>query len=140
MHFREVTPERTLLVELAYDESLAAELRAFAEAAGLQSAWVLGSGALRTAELAVYDQDEFDPEAVAFDEPLEMPVFAATIGTGDETPTVSARAVLARPSGQALAGRLESATVFGGEAVVWAFEESLERTPAEETGMDRYAL
>lgn len=140
MHFREVSPDRTLLVELAYDESLRGELRAFAEKAGIESAWVLGTGALRTAELAVYEQDELEYETVAYDEPLEMPLFAATIGSENGTPTVSARAVLARPSGQALAGRLEEATVFGGEAVVWAFEESLDRTPSADTGMDRFEL
>ncbi|MFP4530955.1 MAG: PPC domain-containing DNA-binding protein [Halodesulfurarchaeum sp.] len=140
MHFREVTPDRTLLVELAYDEPLRAELRAFADAAAIESAWVLGTGALRSAELAVYDQDALEYGTVAYDEPLEMPLFAATIGTENGAPTASARAVLARPSGQALAGRLESATVFGGEAIVWAFEESLDRTPSAQTGMDRFEL
>jgi hypothetical protein len=140
MHFREVTPERTLLVEFAYDESLAAELAAFAEAAGLESAWVLGSGALRGAELAVYDQDALVSETVAYDEPLEMPLVTGTIAAGGDSPDVGLQAVLARPSGQALAGRLESATVFGGQALVWGLAESLDRERDPDTGMDRLAL
>ena len=140
MHFREVTPDRTLLVEFAYDEPLAAELAAFAKAAAIDSAWVLGSGALRGAELAVYDQDELRSESVAYDEPLEMPLFAGTIATDGESADVQLQALLARPSGQAIAGRLESATVFGGQALVWGFEESIGRERDPDTGMDRLTL
>jgi hypothetical protein len=136
MRFQEVSPDRTLLVDLAYDEPLHAELAALVEAADLESAWILGSGAVREAELASYDQDDFEFEAVRFDEPLELPVFAGTV----TAEAVQVRAVLSRPSGQALAGRLDSATVFGGEALVWGFEEPLEREPDEATGLDRLAL
>ncbi|MDZ7849960.1 MAG: PPC domain-containing DNA-binding protein [Halodesulfurarchaeum sp.] len=139
MHAREVSPDRTLLVEFAYDESLRSELRAFADAAEIESAWVLGTGALRSAELAVYDQDDLESRLVSYDEPLEMPLFTGTVTTGD-TPDVQLQAVLARPSGQALAGRLDSATVFFGQALVWTFEESLDRERDPDTGMDRLAL
>ncbi|MFW5919412.1 MAG: PPC domain-containing DNA-binding protein [Halanaeroarchaeum sp.] len=140
MHAQEVTPEHTLLVELEYDESLSSELAAIAESTDLESAWVLGTGALREAELAVYDQDEFATESVTVDEPLELPIFTGTITTTAETPDVQVQGVLARPSGQALAGRIESATVFSGTVLVWGFSESLpkERDPA--TGMDRFSV
>lgn len=140
MRFQEVTPERTLLVDLEYDESLAGELSAATESAGLESAWVLGSGGLRAAELAFYDQDEFTRETVAFEEPLELPVFTGTITTTGDTPAVQVQGVLARPSGQALAGRIETATVFGGNALLWGFDESLERDPDPATGLDRFVL
>ncbi len=135
MHFQEVTPERTMLVELAYDEPLASELAAFAEAAGLESAWVLGTGAVRDVELAVYDQDELAERSVSLDEPLAMPLFTGTVTTAGETPQAHLHGVFARPSGQALAGRLSSATVFGAEAMVWELAESIERETDETTGM-----
>lgn len=140
MRFQEVTQERTLLVELDYDEPLASELAALAESAGLETAWVLGTGAVRDAELAVYDQDDLGTTTVAFDEPLEMPLFTSTITTAGETQTARTHGVFARPSGQALAGRLVSATVFGGEAIVWGLGESLGREPDDATGMDRLIL
>lgn len=138
MRFQEVTPDRTLLVELAYDEPLAGELRALAEAADLGTAWILGAGALRGAELGAYDQDEYALDTVSYDEPLAMPLFQATVAAEDQ-PDVRIHAVLARPSGQALAGRVTDATVFGGEALVWGFEESIARETDAATGMDRFA-
>ena len=140
MRFQEVTQERTLLVELGYDESLASELLSLAEAADLGTAWLLGTGAVREAELAIYDQDELVPIGVTVDEPLAMPVFTGTITTTGETRNVRIHGVLARQSGQALAGRIEAATVFGGEAVVWGFAESFDRTPDDATGMARLSL
>jgi predicted DNA-binding protein with PD1-like motif len=140
MHAQEVTPERTLLVDLEYDESLSSELAAVAESADLESAWVLGTGAVREAQVAVYDQNEFTAESVAFDEPLELPVFTGPITTTDESPASQVQGVLARPSGQALAGRIESATVFGGTAIVWGLAESLSRDPDPATGVDRLSL
>ena len=140
MHAQEVTPAHTLLVELEYDESLSSELAAIAESTDLESAWVLGTGAVREAELAVYDQDEFAAESVAFDEPLELPIFTGTITTTPETPDVQVQGVLARPSGQALAGRIESATVFSATVLVWGFSESLPKESDPATGMDRFSV
>lgn len=139
MRFQEVRPERTLLVELAFDEPLSGELLALAEAADLETAWVLGTGALRNAELGIYDQDDYALETVRYDEPLEMPLFAATVATAGDSSSVQIQAVLARPSGQALAGCVTEATVFGGEALVWGFEESIARETDAATGMDRFA-
>lgn len=138
MYFQEVTPERTLFVELAYDEPLAGELRSLADEAGLETAWILGTGALRAVELGSYDQDEYALETVTYDEPLEMPLFTATVTTAEAT-DVRIQAVLARPSGQAVAGRVIEGTVFGGRALVWGFEESIARETDAATGMDRFA-
>jgi len=140
MRFQEVGPARPLLVDFAYDEELLAELRSFATAAAVQTAWVVGTGALREAEIGVYDQDDYEVHTVSYDEPLELPLFAGTITTGDGDPTVQLRGVLARPSGQALAGQLVSATVFGGEAAVWDYEASIDRETDAATGMDRLDL
>ena len=140
MRFQEVGPARPLLVDLAYDEGLLAELRSFAAAAAVETAWVVGTGALREAEIGIYDQDDYERRTVRYDEPLELPLFAGTITTAGEDPDVQLRGLLARPSGQALAGHLVSATVFGGQAAVWDFEASIARETDAATGMDRLDL
>ncbi|MFW6384123.1 MAG: PPC domain-containing DNA-binding protein [Halodesulfurarchaeum sp.] len=140
MRFQEVEPARPLLVDFDYDAGLRAELRSAVRAAGVETAWVTGTGALREAEIGVYDQDDYEVHTVRYDEPLEMPGFAGTITTDGDGIDVQVRGVLARPSGQALAGRLVSATVFGGQALVRGFEEPIDRETDAATGMDRLAL
>lgn len=46
---------------------------------------------------------------------------------------------LSRPSGQALAGRIERATVFGGQAIMRGFEDELTYKRDDATGMERLA-
>ena len=140
MHFQAVTVGQTLLARLDHGESLLAELAALAEEADIESAWFVGSGAVQDADLSIFDQDEFEAETVSFDEPLEMPVLTGTITQGDDGPEILARAVLARPSGQAIAGTLESATVFGVEVSVQTFEDALDRETDEATDMPLLTL
>ncbi|WP_331235204.1 PPC domain-containing DNA-binding protein [Natronorarus salvus] len=59
--------------------------------------------------------------------------------TGRREREVRTYATFARPSGQALAGRLQGATVLTGECYLRAFDDSFERV-AEETGLDTLDL
>jgi hypothetical protein len=61
-------------------------------------------------------------------------------GTAETEPHVRAQAVLARPTGQPLAGQLEAATVFGADLYVQTFDESIARERDDATDMDRLAL
>jgi hypothetical protein len=154
MHYQAVTVDRTLLVTLEYGADLAGELAAAADAADVASAWFVGWGAVEDAELAYYDQDAFEWETVTFEEPLSMPLLMGSVsreagvnegadesgeGDGPGDPAATVTAVFSRPSGQAVAGRVERATVFGGEAVVQGFAEPLSREPDDATGMERLA-
>ncbi len=60
--------------------------------------------------------------------------------TGRREHEIRAYATFARPSGQALAGRLRGATVITGECYVRAFDGSFERVPDGETGIDTLDL
>lgn len=205
MHVQEVAVGPSLLATLDHGEPLIGELEALAEAASIDTAWVVGAGAVQDATLGYYDQDEFVTETVEFPEPLGMPFLQATITSGNrhagaerdaddegyaddeedadekrdagakdevgeeenagaedragvggeagsdddppgergpaETePHVRAQAVLARPTGQPLAGQLEAATVFGADLYVQTFDESIARERDDATDMDRLAL
>lgn len=140
MHYTEVTVGRTLLATLDHGESLLGDLAALATEADVDSGRVIGFGAVQDAELASYDQDAFETETVAFPEPLGMPLLSGTITTGADGPEIRATAVLARPSGQPIAGLLERATVFEAEIAVRTFEESLGRSRDDATGTERLSL
>lgn len=140
MHFQEVTVGRTLLATLEHGESLVEELERVAAEADLESAWFAGWGAVQDADLATFDQDEFESETVSFTEPLCLPVLLGTITRAEDGFDVTARAVLSRPSGQALAGVLESATVFGVEVRLDVFDEPLGREVDDATDMSLFAL
>ncbi len=136
MDYQAVTPSQTLLVTLEYGAPLAGELEAAAAEADLASAWVAGSGAVEDVEIGFYDQDAFERESVTFDEPLQMPVVAGTIAETGDGPSAAVSAVFARPSGQAISGTVEAATVFGGEMLVQGFEEPLSRQVDDASGME----
>ena len=136
MDYQAVTPSRTLVVTLEYGAPLAGELEAAATEADLASAWVAGSGAVEDVELAIYDQDAFERETVSFEEPLQMPFATGTIADTEDGPEAAVSGVFARPSGQAVAGMVADATVFGGEMVVQGFEEPLSRQKDDASGME----
>ncbi|MFB6135979.1 MAG: PPC domain-containing DNA-binding protein [Halobacteriaceae archaeon] len=136
MHHREVTGEREFLCRPQHGEEWLAELEAFAAAEDVASAWVVGFGAVEDATVRYYDQDEFAFRSVDFDEPLSMPAFVGNVTRADGDPTAEGGVVLSRRSGQALAGRLDRATVFAGELRVRSFEESLERERDDLTDLD----
>jgi len=156
MDYQAVTPSRSLVVTLEYGAGLAGELEAAAAAADLASARFVGAGAVEDAEIGYYDQDEFEYATVSFEEPLGMPVVQGMIArveesvpTGEQPPAEerpddeTARrpeadiwGVFARPSGQAIAGEVIEATVFGGQVFVQGFEEPLGRERHDATGMD----
>jgi len=127
MDAREVTGEREFVVRLGYGEDWCEEIEAFTVAADVDAGWFHATGAVEDAELAYYDQDEFAYETVTYDEPLEVAACTGTIAMRDGEPEALVRAVLSRPSGQAVAGVLRRATVFDGELYCRVFEDPLTR-------------
>ena len=140
MHYQEVTVGSTVLATLEYGADWGTELEAVARAAGIESGWFFGTGAVEDAELVYYDQDEFAPVSVEYDEPLQVPLAMGTISRAAEEPSARTGAVLSRPSGQGLAGVLERATVFGGEVYLQGFEESIPRETDDATDMDLFSV
>jgi len=138
MRSRELTVDREFACRLEGGADLREEIESFAAGEGIDSAWFNATGAVSDAELWFYDRAAAEYESVAFDEPLELAACVGSVSTLSGEPFAHSRAVLSRSSGQALAGYLNAATVFSGEAYVRSFEESLVRERDGETGLDRW--
>ena len=136
MHYRavETTGEYVARLETGADwrreiESLAAEVEA-------DAAWFTGLGSLRDATVWFYDQDDREYQPVSFDEPLEVAACVGNVSLLSGERFAHTHAVLSRADGTALAGHLDAGEVFAGELYLRTFDEPLERSPDEATGLD----
>jgi len=69
-----------------------------------------------------------------------MAACVGNISILDGDPFAHTHAVLSRPDGEAVAGHLDSASVWAGELHVRAFEDSLVREHDEPTDLDLWEL
>ncbi|WP_224270565.1 PPC domain-containing DNA-binding protein [Haloprofundus salinisoli] len=136
MNYREVTSSREFLARLETGADWREEIEEFAEREGIESAWFNAMGAVQDADVWFYDQADKEYRSVQFDEPLEVAACVGNVALLDGEPFAHTHAVLSRPSGQALAGHLNAATVFAGEVYLRAFDESLERDHDDVTDLD----
>ena len=136
MNVREVESDGEYLLSFDNGADWRGELERFARANDVESAWFNAMGAVSDAEVWFYDQDDQEYAAVTFDEPLEVAACVGNVARLDGEPFAHTHAVLSRPSGQALAGHLDAATVFAGEAYVRTFAEPLVREHDETTDLD----
>ncbi|WP_224333300.1 PPC domain-containing DNA-binding protein [Haloprofundus halobius] len=136
MNYREVNASREFLARLETGADWREEIEEFAEREGIDSAWFNAMGAVQDADVWFYDQEEKEYRSVQFDEPLEVAACVGNVALLDGEPFAHTHAVLSRPSGQALAGHLNAATVFAGEVYLRAFDESLERDHDDVTDLD----
>jgi len=138
MRYREVESAGEYLARLEMGSDWRGEIEALARAAGVEAGWFGAVGAVRDAELWFYDQDGAQYRSVTFDEPLTVAACAGSVARLDGDLYAQPRAVLARESGQAVAGHLERGTVFDGEVHLRAFAEPLVREPDDVTGLDTW--
>lgn len=138
MRYREVKPAGEYLARLETGGDWRGEIEALAREAGVEGGWFDAVGAVRDAELWFYDQAGGEYRSVTFDEPLTVAACAGSVARLEGDLYAQPRAVLARESGQALAGHLESGTVFDGEVHLRAFAEPLVREPDDVTGLDTW--
>ena len=136
MHYREVEVDREFVVRLETGRDWRAEIEELADDEELDAAWFYGLGAVMDAELWFYDQDDQEYRSVDFDEPLEVAACVGNVSWLDGERFAHTHAVLSRRNGQALAGHLNSATVFAGELQVREFDTSLEREHDPTTDLD----
>ena len=136
MHYREVEVTREFVVRLETGRDWRAEIEELADDEELDAAWFYGLGAVMDAELWFYDQDDQEYRSVDFDEPLEVAACVGNVSWLDGERFAHTHAVLSRRNGQALAGHLNSATVFAGELQVREFDTSLEREHDPTTDLD----
>ncbi|RLM56761.1 DUF296 domain-containing protein [Halobellus sp. Atlit-31R] len=136
MHYREVDASREFLLRLETGADWRTEIEEFAALEEIDAAWFQAMGAVRDAEVWFYDQEDKEYRSVTFDEPLEVAACVGNVSYLDGERFAHTHAVLSRPSGQALAGHLNAATVFAGEVYLRAFEDGLEREHHEPTDLD----
>ena len=136
MDYRELSPDREFLARLETGADWREEIESLAVEEDVDAAWFNAMGAVQDAVVWFYDQQEGEYESVEFEEPLEMAACVGNISYLDGERFAHTHAVLSRPSGQALAGHLDAATVFAGEVYMRTFEEPLEREHDEETDLD----
>jgi predicted DNA-binding protein with PD1-like motif len=136
MNYREVTTTGEYLARLDTGADWRAEIEALAGDVDADAAWFAAMGAVQDAELWYYDQDDCEYQSVTFDEPLEVASCVGNVSLLEGERFAHTHAVLSRPSGQSLAGHLDSATVWAGEVYLRAFEDELRREYDETTELD----
>ncbi|ADE02505.2 MULTISPECIES: PPC domain-containing DNA-binding protein [Haloferax] len=136
MNARAVTVSEEYLARLEHGADWREEIEEFCARKDIESAWFNAMGAVQDAELWFYDQTDQEYQSVTFDEPLEVAACVGNVALLDGEPFAHTHAILSRRSGQALAGHLDSATVFAGELNLRAFEEPLERDHDAVTDLD----
>ena len=136
MHAREVSASREFVARPEYGADWREEIEGLAAEEGIDAAWFSGLGAVQDAELWYYDQFEQEYRSVSFEEPLEVATCVGNVSLLEGEPFAHTHAVLSRPTGQAVAGHLNAATVFAGEVHLRAFEAPLEREREEVTDLD----
>ncbi|WP_458185910.1 PPC domain-containing DNA-binding protein [Haladaptatus sp. NG-WS-4] len=136
MDYREVTGEREFVARLGHGADWRAEIESLADDEGIDAAWFVAMGAVQDAEVWFYDQTDQEYREVRFDEPLEVASCVGNVSLLDGERFAHTHAVLSRRSGQALAGHLDSATVFAGEVYMRTFDEPLVREHDDSTDLD----
>ncbi|PSP84380.1 DNA-binding protein [Halobacteriales archaeon QS_6_64_34] len=117
-----------------------AEIETFADEEGIDAAFFYGLGAVEDAEVWFYDQNRQEYDSMVYAEPLEVAACVGNVSWLEDERFAHTHAVLSRPDGEAIAGHLNSATVWAGELYVRAFETELERAHDEPTDLDLWEL
>ena len=136
MNYREVESSAEYVARLETGADWREEIESLARAEDVEAGWFTAMGAVQDADVWFYDQEETEYQSVTFDEPLEVAACVGNVSLLEGETFAHTHAVLSRPSGQALAGHLDSATVWAGEVYLRACEEPLERAHDEATDLD----
>ena len=136
MNYREVTVTGEYVARLETGADWRAEIEDLAREVDAEAGWFTAIGSVEDVEVWFYDQDDREYQSVDFEEPLEVAACVGNVSLLDGELFAHTHAVLSRRSGQALAGHINTATVFAGELYFRAFEEPLRREYDETTALD----
>ncbi|WP_262179147.1 PPC domain-containing DNA-binding protein [Haloarcula laminariae] len=140
MDYRSVETSEEYVCRLDHGADWRAEIESLADDEGIDAAFFYGLGAVKDAEVWFYDQDRMEYDSMVFSEPLEVAACMGNVSWLDGERFAHTHAVLSRPDGEAIAGHLNSATVWAGELYVRAFDAELERVHDEPTDLDLWEL
>lgn len=136
MNYREVTVTDEYVARLETGADWRGEIEALASEVDAEAGWFTAIGSVSDAEIWFYDQSDCEYQSVTFEEPLEVAACVGNVSLLEGELFAHTHAVCSRASGQALAGHIDSATVFAGECHFRAFEEPLTREYDETTALD----
>ena len=136
MNYREVTVTGEYVARLETGADWRAEIESLASKVDADAGWFSAIGSVEDAEVWFYDQADGEYQSVEFNEPLEIAACVGNVSRLDGELFAHTHAVLSRRSGQALAGHINTATVFAGELYFRAFEEPLTRAYDDTTALD----
>jgi len=140
MDYRSVDTAAEFVCRLDHGADWRAEIESLADAEDIDAAVFYGLGAVEDAEVWFYDQERMEYDSMVFAEPLEVAACVGNVSLLDGDRFAHTHAVLSRPDGEAIAGHLDSATVWAGEVYVRAFDTTLERVHDEPTELDLWEL
>jgi len=140
MDYRSVETTQEFVCRLDHGADWRAEIESLADEAAIDAGFFYGLGAVQDAEVWFYDQDRCEYDSMVFTEPLEVAACVGNISWLEDERFAHTHAVLSRPDGEAIAGHLNSGTVWAGELYVRAFDAELERTHDEPTDLDLWEL
>jgi predicted DNA-binding protein with PD1-like motif len=140
MDYRSVDTTAEFVCRLDHGGDWRRQIESFADEQDIDAAFFFGLGAVEDAEIWFYDQRREEYDAVTFPEPLEMAACVGNVSWLDGERFAHTHAVCSRPDGEAIAGHLNSGTVFAGELYVRAFDTHLEREHDEPTDLDLWEL
>lgn len=128
---------RIHVVRLARGADIVADLTTFVRDRGIRSAWLSYLGAVSTAALRYYDQDEHRYLDFTIDRHLEILSGIGNVSVLEGAPFVHTHAVFSDVDGHAFGGHLDEG------CKVWALEVRIEelvgdapiRLPDDETGL-----
>jgi len=140
MDYRSVETAQEFVCRLDHGADWRAEIESLADEEAIDAAFFYGLGAVEDAEVWFYDQDRQEYDSMVFAEPLEVAACVGNISWLEGDRFAHTHAVLSRPDGEAIAGHLNSATVWAGELYVKSFDTELERAHDEPTDLDLWEL
>ena len=140
MDYRSVETSEEYVCRLDHGADWRAEIESLADDEGIDAGFFYGLGAVEDAEVWFYDQDRTEYDSMVFSEPLEVAACVGNVSWLDGERFAHTHAVLSRPDGEAIAGHLNSATVWAGELYVKSFDTELERVHDEPTDLDLWEL
>ncbi len=135
MRSRRVESTGEYVCRLTHDADGLEDIKTFAAENNITSGVFTLIGAVQSASIGYYDQNEHVYRKRQINEALEIVSCTGNICLKDGEAFVHAHAVLAYEDGSTVGGHLTAMKVFAGEMHLKAFEKPVERVPDDETSL-----
>jgi len=132
---------RTLALRLEVGDEIVGSVLAAAKQYAIHSGTVNGLGAVRSAEIGLFDPQERSYHKTVLAQPLEIASLVGNLSTKDGEPYAHLHIVLGDISGRTYGGHLSSG-VIGATAEIFLqiFPDAIERSFSDEVGLNLMAF